>query len=244
MGVAGGEMVVGETERVLKAAEGVDTVVIVEENMCNKNKRKDLLGLISSVQKAYKEQGLKDNMFGLAAFGGAGVHARPHIHTIDGEVMNTDRKFVRGVRALEFSNEIPYNFVDGAIEFVAKTYPWRAGMKRAVIVLSCTACSERMPDLDLRAVLSETKVHVHMLRDLELAFRGGKRASNVLGFDRSGVFTTKDTSAKTLEGDAALLAQLAVPKETSIPDSCQICECKVTCPYTMRTSNVCKPCKK
>ena len=51
-------MVVGETERVLKAAEGVDTVVIVEENMCNKNKRKDLLGLISSVQKAYKEQGM------------------------------------------------------------------------------------------------------------------------------------------------------------------------------------------
>jgi len=282
--VAGGEMVVGETERVLKAAEGVDTVVIVEENMCNKNKRKDLLGLISSVQKAYKEQGLKDNMFGLAAFGGAGVHARPHIHTIDGEVMNTDRKFVRGVRALEFSNETPYNFVEGAIEWVAKTYPWRAGMKRAVIVLSCTACSERMPDLDLRAVLSETKVHVHMLRDLELAFRGGKRASNVLGFDRSGVFTTKDTSSKTLEGDAALLAQLAVPKETCIPaimegegsfftinalsegrvrdqkklidvvsrrvaatattESCQICECKFTSPFTMRTSNVCKPCKK
>ena len=56
-GVAGGEMILGETERVTKAAEGVDTVVIVEENICNKNKRKDLLGLISSIQKAYKEEG-------------------------------------------------------------------------------------------------------------------------------------------------------------------------------------------
>jgi len=281
----GGEMEVGEVERVTKAVEGVDTVVVVEENICNKNKRKDLLGLISSIQKAYKAEGLKDNLFGLAAFGGPGVHNDPHFHTIEGEIMNNDRKFVRGVRSLEFAEGTPLNFVEGAIAFAAKNYPWRSGVKRNIIVVSCSACMDRIPPhTDLRAVLSETKVHVHMLRDLELAFRGGKRAPNVLGFDRSGVFTTKDTSAKTLEGDAALLAQLAVPKETCIPalmeaegsfftinalsngrvrdqkklidvvsrrvaatstpDSCQICECKVTCPYTMRTSNVCKPCKK
>ena len=50
-------MEVGEVERVTKAVEGVDTVVVVEENICNKNKRKDLLGLISSIQKAYKAEG-------------------------------------------------------------------------------------------------------------------------------------------------------------------------------------------
>merc|ERR1712002_249768 len=180
----------------------------------------------------------------------------------------------RGVRSLEFAEGTPLNFVEGAIAFAAKNYPWRSGVKRNIIVVSCSACMDRNPPhTDLRAVLSETKVHVHMLRDLELAFRGGKRAPNVLGFDRSGVFTTKDTSSKTLEGDAALLAQLAVPKETCIPinalsegrvrdqkklidvvsrrvaatattESCQICECKFTSPFTMRTSNVCKPCKK
>ena len=62
-----------------------------------------------------------------------------------------------------------------------------------------------------------TKVQVHMLRDMELSFRGGKRAATVLGFDRTGVYTTKDTSSKTLTGDATLLSQLAVPKETCIP---------------------------
>jgi hypothetical protein len=80
------------------------------------------------------------------------------------------------------------------------------------------------PHTDLAAVLTETKVHVHMLRDLELAFRGGKRAANVLGFDRTGVFTTKDSSSKKLEGDAALLAQLAVPKEHCIPASWRLTE--------------------
>merc|ERR1719187_561742 len=282
----GGEMLAGEMERVTKAVEGVDTVVVVEENICNKNKRKDLLGLISSLQKAYKAEGLKNNLFGLAAFGGPGVHNDPHFHTIEGEIMNTDRKFVRGVRALEFEDATPLNFVEGAIAFAAKNYPWRAGVKRNIIVVSCSACSkDRIPSavLDLSAVLTETKVHVHMLRDLELSFRGGKRAANVLGFDRTGVFTTKDTSTKTLAGDPALLAQLAVPKETcipalmeaegsfftinsftngrvrdqkkfidvvtrrvaatSVPATCQICECKVTCPYTMKTSNVCKACK-
>merc|ERR1712168_1477148 len=92
-----------------------------------------------------------------------------------------------------------------------------------------------------------------------------------------------DLKAKDLAGDAALLAQLAVPKETcipmimeaegsfftinsftsgrvreqkklisvvsrrvastSVPASCQICECKVTSPYHMKASNICKPCK-
>jgi len=283
--VEGQDMVLGQVEKVTKAFEGVDTVVIVEENMCNKNKRKDLLGLISTLQKAYKKQGLKDNLFGLSAFGGPGVHKDPHFHTIEGELMNTDRKFVRGVRGLEFAEETPENFVEGAIAFAAKNYAWRAGYQRNIIVVSCSQCMDQAPShTDLREVISETKVNVHMMRDLELAFRGGKRAANVLGFDKSGVFTTKATSATTLEGDAALLAQLAVPKEhclpilmdmdgtffsinswtagrvreqkklvevvsrrvaaASIPDSCQICECKVIDPYTMKASNVCKPCRK
>ena len=50
-------MPIGAVETVTKAIEGVDTVVIVEENICNKNKRKDLLGLISTLQKAYKKEG-------------------------------------------------------------------------------------------------------------------------------------------------------------------------------------------
>jgi len=216
--VAGTELLAGETEMVTKPIEGVDTVVIVEENICNKNKRKDLLGLISTLQAAYRKQGLKDNLFGLAAFGGPGVHKEPHFHTIEGELMNTDRKFVRGVRSLDFAEETPLNFVEGAIEFAARNYAWRAGYKRNIIVVSCSQCMDRQPPhTDLRTVIAETKVTVHMLRDLELAFRGGKRAANVLGFDRTGVFTTKHTSAATLEGDAALLAQLAVPKEHCLP---------------------------
>merc|ERR1712033_50056 len=85
--MTGGEMAIGEMERVTKDVEGVDTVVIVEENICNKNKRKDLLGLISTIQKAYKAEGLKNNLFGLAAFGGEGVHNEPHFHTIEGKIM-------------------------------------------------------------------------------------------------------------------------------------------------------------
>lgn len=199
--------------------------------------------------------------------------------------MNTDRKFVRGVRGLEFAEETPLNFVEGAIAFAAKNYPWRAGFKRNIVVVSCSRCMDRQPPhTNLREVIAETKVVIHMLRDLELAFREGKRAANVLGFDKTGVFTTKATSTTTLEGDAALLAQLAVPKEhclpiimegegtffsinswtagrvreqkklvevvsrrvaaSSIPETCQICECKIICPFTMKASNVCKPCKK
>merc|ERR1711931_265263 len=285
VGAKGVEVAVGSTETVTSPVNGVDTVVVFEENICNKNKRKDLLGFISTITKAYKALGLKDNKFGLAAFGGEGVHKEPHFHTIEGELMNSDRKFVRGVRSLDFAEGTPMAFVEGAIAFAAKNYPWRTGAKRNIIVVSCSQCMDRIPThTDLPAILMATKVQVHMLRDMELSFRGGKRAATVLGFDRTGVYTTKDTSSKTLTGDSTLLAQLAVPKETCIPaimeaegsffslhqlshgrvrdqkklvdvisrrvaanaapESCQICECKVICPFTMKTSNVCKPCRK
>jgi hypothetical protein len=280
--VDGTDMAVGESEKVINPTMGVDTVIVFEENICNKNRRKDLLGLISNLQNSYKNQGLKNNLFGLTAFGGPGVHKDAHFHTIEGELMNTDRKFVRGVRSLEFADEKPTNFVEGAIAFAAKNYPWRTGIKKNVVVVSCSACETSKPSTDLRTILSETHVHLHMLRDLEFSYRGGKRASNVLGFDRSGVFITKDTTSRTLNGNAALLNQLSVPKEscipalmdndgtffttnsfttgrireqkkfldvfsrrvaaTSTPASCQICECRVTCPFTMKTSTVCKPC--
>merc|ERR1719334_2993214 len=95
---------------------------------------------------------------------------------------------------------------------------WRTRAKRNIIVVSCSQCMDRItPHTDLPTILMATKVQVHMLRDMELSFRGGKRAATVLGFDRTGVFTTKDTSSKTLTGDATLLSQLAVPKETCIP---------------------------
>merc|ERR1712180_431412 len=258
---AGAEISVGMTEKVTPAPAGADTVVVFEENICNKNKRKDLLGLISNIEKALKTEGLKHNLFGLTAFGGPGVHNAPHFHTIEGDLMNTGRKFVRGVRAMEFLEETPVNNVEAAIAFAAANYPWRTGVVRNIIVVSCSSCQTTLtPASDLGATLTATNVHVHMLRDLELAFRGGKRAAN-----------------------AALLAQLAVPKETcipmimetegsfftinsftsgrvreqkklisvvsrrvastSVPASCQICECKVTSPYHMKASNVCKPCK-
>jgi hypothetical protein len=34
---------------------------------------------------------MKENRYALAAFGGHGVHAKPHFHTIEGQLMNTDR---------------------------------------------------------------------------------------------------------------------------------------------------------
>ena len=58
VGSAKQEMAVGETEKLTTAPAGVDTVVVFEENECNKNKRKDLLGLISNIEKSYKIEGM------------------------------------------------------------------------------------------------------------------------------------------------------------------------------------------
>jgi len=280
---SGSPMLPGETLKIVAPVQGTDTVVLFEENPCNKNKRKDLLGVISNIEKALRDKGMKENRYGLAAFGGHGVHAKPHFHTIEGQLMNTDRKFVRGVRSLEFGDKNHVADVEEALEFVTANYPWRTGATRNVILVQCSDCSQNTLKYNkLRELLSLHSVHLHILRDFTFQFRNGKKADHVLGFDHTGVFITKDTTSADLTGDAALLAQLAVPKDicvplaqdtqgsfftlnswttgrireqkkfldifsrrlmtTSLPLKCQICECRVACPFTMKTFTVCKPC--
>jgi hypothetical protein len=187
--------------------------VIVEENICNKEHRKDLLGLISNVEKALSAKGLKDNQYGLAAFGGPSVHNEPHFHTIDSQIFNTDRKFVRGVRALEFAENTPNNHVEGAIEFAAREYPWRAGAQRNIIVLSCSTLNDMtVKPMNLAMTLKTFNVRLHYLHNEEFVYRNNKEANMVLGFDHSGAFITKDTTITELEGNANIAAQLKMPK--------------------------------
>jgi len=208
-----GDKPLGHVEKVTRPIMGVDTVVIVEENICNKEHRKDLLGLISNIEKALSAKGLKDNQYGLAAFGGPSVHNAPHFHTIDSQLFNTDRKFVRGVRALEFAENTPNNHVEAAIEFAAREYPWRAGAQRNVIVLSCSTLNDMtVKPMNLAMTLKTFNVRLHYLHNEEFVYRNNKEANMVLGFDHSGAFITKDTTITELEGNANIAAQLKMPK--------------------------------
>merc|ERR1712136_529403 len=208
-----GDKPLGHVEKVTRPIMGVDTVVIVEENICNKEHRKDLLGLISNIEKALSGKGLKDNQYGLAAFGGPSVHNAPHFHTIDSQLFNIDRKFVRGVRALEFAENTPNNHVEAAIEFAAREYPWRAGAQRNVIVLSCSTLNDMtVKPMNLAMTLKTFNVRLHYLHNEEFVYRNNKEANMVLGFDHSGAFITKDTTITELEGNANIAAQLKMPK--------------------------------
>ena len=85
--------------------------------------------------------GYNDTRFGLAAFGGAGCHDAPHEHTINHQIFNNESsQFVLGRDALEFSDE-GNNDTFLALRLAAN-YPFRAGVAKHIVLLSCSACSK------------------------------------------------------------------------------------------------------
>jgi hypothetical protein len=130
----------GDAEKIMDL-KTADVLVVVEEGPCNKNRRKDLLTLVKETESTLVKAGITGNRYGLAAFGGDDIHDMPHSHTIEGQLWNNAVKFVRGVRSLDFADQLHEDAtVEDAIMFAANVQ-WRAGATRNIVLMPCKQCS-------------------------------------------------------------------------------------------------------
>ncbi|XP_077982070.1 uncharacterized protein LOC144437076 [Glandiceps talaboti] len=169
-----------------------DIVVIVEEKKCNEEVSKVLPDFIRKLDSEFKAQGLEDNRYGLIGFGGEGVHSTEHTHTIDSKNFNKARKFLLGSDGLVFSETSKNNDTFSAIRKAAN-YPFRTGVSKSIIVLTCSQCkeSESVVSYDeLFNTLKEQDITVHVMT--ENGFKIKKSSVVVYGLDARTVFTNKD----------------------------------------------------
>ena len=81
---------------------------------------------------------INNNRFALVGFGGEGVHDLPHPHTIDGALFNDATRFRLGVDALEFADDGNNDTLAAILR--AANYPFRAGVSKNIILISCSDC--------------------------------------------------------------------------------------------------------
>ena len=112
-----------------RADRAVDVVVLVHETSVLKSYAEKLPTFLSSITEAL-DHSKYSFKFGVMAYGGRLLHARPHAITLDGQLMNDLASVERAFEHLKFASEESENDTSDALEAMAKAayvYPFRPG---------------------------------------------------------------------------------------------------------------------
>lgn len=97
-----------------------------------------------------------------------------HSHTVDGQLFNSARKFSNGLDSLNMTKPGLIHDAFGAFAKVVE-YPFRTGVSKTIILLTCSGCGEynsqyaRVADL-----LSDNDITLHVLNDKGFQFSGNR----------------------------------------------------------------------
>ncbi|XP_072172873.1 apolipophorins-like [Diadema setosum] len=189
-----------------------DFVIVVEEKQCVQSLAENLDNIVMRLAGKLKEDGFEDVRFGLAAFGGAGIHEYPHPHTINHQIFSSiANEFVLGRDSLVFSEESDNNDTFAAISLAAN-YPFRAGASKNIILLGCSECRKEDTEMefsDLSVALNRQGISFFMLTDHQFTIRkdlikSKSKSERVYGMDDTAVYTSKMTGQDVLKGDRTL----------------------------------------
>jgi hypothetical protein len=232
-----------------------DVVVVVEEKMCNRNSARALPGLVRKLESEFKRNGLEGNRFGLVGYGGEGVHSKEHTHTIDSELFNKARKFLLGSDSLVFSRHTENNDTLRAV-LAAAQYPFRSGVAKNIILLTCSQCRESESTISYSHMLTKLReqgITLHVLTNNNFNVKKTGKTALVYGFDVKSVYTSKDINnpfgskefRHFIEGDDNRCYHLAQQTNGTVFDSNMINEKSfpdVFCPRMVHTSKP-SPCQ-
>ncbi|XP_014673849.1 PREDICTED: uncharacterized protein LOC106814086 [Priapulus caudatus] len=196
-----------------------DVVFIVENQECNRDTGSQLNNVVKQLEKQLRNQGLMRNRYAVVGFGGEGVHDLPHVHTGNGKIFNDFRGVSGAIESLPYFEEKNSDIFE-AIAYAAGL-PFRSGISKTFVLLTCSECNPAQMKLDYSAMLSfliEHDITLHIAKDHSFKLRAAnkKKASMIVGIDGNSVYTLKDQRDKVLAGDKALYQQLQIPKDICV----------------------------
>ena len=111
--------------------------------------------------------GLTNNQFGLIGFGGEGIHDEEHIQTVSGQILGLSSDFSKAVKSMSFNIEGTNTDVFKALRMAAK-YPFRAGVAKSVVLLTCSECTEQAARYqEIAFNLRNRGISLHVIMDHE-----------------------------------------------------------------------------
>jgi hypothetical protein len=164
-----------------------DVVFIVSESRRMPNEpQEQLKDMVSKLESELKSNGITDNRYALLGFGGKGIHAAGHQHTINGEIYSSDKQFYRGAKSLEFQGEYSTDAFE-AIK-IASDMPFRPQATRLIFLVTeseRSAVNTSWSIEDILSVLDKNGLIMNVISEYEEISKDTKSTS-IYGITHDG----------------------------------------------------------
>ncbi|XP_072045546.1 uncharacterized protein [Amphiura filiformis] len=203
-----------EPVKIENPVKEADVVIVVEEKRCAEGDIADNLhDIVIRLDTELRRNEITNNRFALVGFGGEGIHDLPHPHTIDGALFNNASRYRLGVEGLEFADDGSNDTLAAIMK--AADYPFRAGVSKNIILISCSECkSSETSYTTVLDTLVTRGIQLNLLLSHDFNIKTKKNKSSkekVYGFDDLAVYTAKMVGDETLKGDQSLRKYINEP---------------------------------
>lgn len=206
----------GEELTAYSADQSADVIFVVEEKPCNKDALAKLGELAEEINVALRSKELKNNQFGLIGYGGEGIHNDDHTHTVSGKILGNSKEFSKAVENLQVNIVGENTDVFKALRKAAK-YPFRAGVAKSIVLLTCSECTEQAARYNEIAYNLRTRgisLHVIMNHEFLLGPHDVEtpKTNYLFGIDKETAFTSRHVADQELNGDQDLFRMIQTPE--------------------------------
>jgi len=199
--------------------KSADVVFVIQHAQCNRDVVSKIRESINDMLNAFSATGLREVRFAVVGFGGSDHRSIAHTHTMDGQIFAEASQVASAIYPFISESVQTSSKPDamGALAYAAKL-PFRAGVSKSLILLSCDTCEEltvRYSDIQRILVQSDIRLHVLTPQVISLKSRSPK-TSLIFGVDDETVFTSKDVSDDQLSGEPDLRKYVRLPKDLCV----------------------------
>ena len=158
------------------APRSADVVFVVDYKACLNETR--LSNLPVAIEAALKQNNISQNRFAVIGYGGKGVFLKPHIRTTENQIWSSGKSVQTALEGLPIvNNDVPGD-VFAALNY-AVNLPYRAGVSKQIVVLSCGNDCKANSYADALTLLIENDIKLHLLQPSELAVKGRTNSEEI-----------------------------------------------------------------
>jgi hypothetical protein len=196
--------------------EAADVVFVIHQSSCNREIVDQLKDLVDDMEKAFTDEAMTATRYAIVGYGGQGSNAKPHVHTMDGQIFNTRDKILLGIENFHTEAGDHQDAFD-AIRFAAHL-PFNTGVSKTIVLLPCASCQQGPVTFsEVQQLLLIRDIRLHVLLEHNFELRGSSpKTAYIFGADSETAYTRKDAGTNNLEGDPDVRRIMRMPKDLCV----------------------------
>ena len=147
------------------APSSADVVFLVDYKSCLNQTNLSLLSTV--IESALSGTNISQNRFSVVGYGGKGLLSQPHIRTAKGQIWSSSKSIQDAFKDLPLNDDEPSGDVFAALHYIVDM-PYRAGVSKQIILISCSIHCQPRTYADSLTLLSENDIKLHLLQPRDI----------------------------------------------------------------------------